>query len=665
MADARLLEELEKFATRPGILIMGDFNAPHIDWSSIHANSSEQTFDRGFLNTALKLFLTQHVMLPTRVREDQQANCLDLVLTKSQGSIDEVSCLPHLDTPVIETVQFTEGVVLTELLRLKESKSPGPGEIPAKILKELADELSKPLSMLFHTSFETGYLPPDWKSAWITPLYKGGSRVSVNIYRSVSLTSICFARIRASMGARKRSGASAQENGDSAGGVKMEKTIGLVQGITILIGSIIGSGIFVSPTGILVSVKSVGASLVLWVACGTMIHRSGGDYAYILEAFGPFFGFLRLWVEVVVVRPAILAVIAKTFAKYMIQPIFPDCDQPEMAVTLLAAACLLLITFINCYSARLATRVQDLFTYGKLIAIAMIIGTGFAQMGLGRVDAFKDAFEGSDWSLGSIATGFYSGLFAYTGWNFLNCMIEEMKNPKRDLPISIVFSCLLVTAAYTFCNVAYFTTVDVHEILTTPAVAVTFAQRLYGPAWWIMSIFVALSTFGGINGSMMSTSRMFFVAGEENQMPRMLAFLHVHKLTPMPAVMFTSFFALIYLSVKDLYVLMNYLGFVQWLAIGLSVLIVIVFRVTRPDAIRPVRAPIIFPIIYVSCSAFLLIFSFIGAPVESLCGCAIIATAIPVYLIGVVWSPKPKWIQNKLDAITVGSQKILQLAPQS
>ncbi|BHF84487.1 hypothetical protein SprV_0902763800 [Sparganum proliferum] len=96
------------------------------------------------------------------------------------------------DTPIIETVQFTEGMVLTELLRLKESKSPGPHEIPAKILKDFAGELSKPLSMLFHTSFETGCLPPDWKSAWITPLYKGGSRVSANNYRPVSLTSICL-----------------------------------------------------------------------------------------------------------------------------------------------------------------------------------------------------------------------------------------------------------------------------------------------------------------------------------------------------------------------------------------------------------------------------------------------------------------------------------------
>nr|VZI38244.1 unnamed protein product [Spirometra erinaceieuropaei] len=85
-------------------------------------------------------------------------------------------------------------MVLTELLRLKESKSPGPDEIPAKILKELAGELSKPLSMLFHTSFETGYLPPDWKWAWITSLYKGGSRVSANNYRPVSLTSSCYSQ---------------------------------------------------------------------------------------------------------------------------------------------------------------------------------------------------------------------------------------------------------------------------------------------------------------------------------------------------------------------------------------------------------------------------------------------------------------------------------------
>ncbi|BHF61626.1 hypothetical protein SprV_0100460100 [Sparganum proliferum] len=100
----------------------------------------------------------------------------------NETGVNPSALQPFEDTTIMETFQFTEGMVLTELLKPKESKSPGPGEIPAKILKELADELAKPLSMLFHTSLETGYLPADWKSAWITPLYMAevGNETGVN-----------------------------------------------------------------------------------------------------------------------------------------------------------------------------------------------------------------------------------------------------------------------------------------------------------------------------------------------------------------------------------------------------------------------------------------------------------------------------------------------------
>ncbi|BHF70164.1 hypothetical protein SprV_0301321400 [Sparganum proliferum] len=111
--------------------------------------------------------------------------------TRSETGLNLSALQPFEDTIIMETVQFTEGMVLKELVRPKESKSPGPDEIPANTLKELAGELAKPLSMLFRISFVTGYLPPDWKSAWITPPYKGGSRISANNYRPVSLTSIC------------------------------------------------------------------------------------------------------------------------------------------------------------------------------------------------------------------------------------------------------------------------------------------------------------------------------------------------------------------------------------------------------------------------------------------------------------------------------------------
>ncbi|BHF66871.1 hypothetical protein SprV_0200989400 [Sparganum proliferum] len=231
MVDARLIEDLERFSIRSDVLIMGDFNAPLIDWSSACASGPDHAFDRRLLDTTLKLFLTQPVSFPTRVREGQQSNCLDLLFTKSLDSIDEVQCLPPLgrsdhvvllweysifslpekatrsiftkestflppdcdivNGPTIEHVSFAEAIVRKELLKLNESKSPGPDDIPPKLLKELAGELSKSLSMLFQASFEAGYLPADWKSARITPIHKGGSKVLANNYRPISLTSIC------------------------------------------------------------------------------------------------------------------------------------------------------------------------------------------------------------------------------------------------------------------------------------------------------------------------------------------------------------------------------------------------------------------------------------------------------------------------------------------
>jgi len=152
--------------------------------------------------------------------------------------------------------------------------------------------------------------------------------------------------------------------------VKLKPKITLVNGITVIVGSIIGSGIFITPKGVLQEVHSVGMSLIIWLACGlfsmigaycytelgTAIVRSGADYAYIFEAFGPFLAFLRLWVECMIVRPCAAAIVALTFANYVIEPLFPTCPQPEVAVRLLAALAicefvpLLINSFIVAYT---------------------------------------------------------------------------------------------------------------------------------------------------------------------------------------------------------------------------------------------------------------------------------------------------------------------------
>lgn len=139
-----------------------------------------------------------------------------------------------------------------------------------------------------------------------------------------------------------------------SGQIKLLPKISLLNGCTVIIGCIIGSGIFVSPKGVLMYSGSVGASLLIWTICGlfsmvgsycyaelgTSIVRSGADYAYIYEAFGPFVAFVRLWVECIIVRPCTQAIVALTFAYYVIEPLFPDCEQPDLAVRLLAALCI-------------------------------------------------------------------------------------------------------------------------------------------------------------------------------------------------------------------------------------------------------------------------------------------------------------------------------------
>ncbi|GLD51434.1 large neutral amino acids transporter small subunit 2-like protein [Lates japonicus] len=177
-------------------------------------------------------------------------------------------------------------------------------------------------------------------------------------------------------------------------GVALKKQIGLGSACGIIVGNIIGSGIFVSPKGVLENASSVGVAIIVWVTTGVItaigalcyaelgvtIPKSGGDYSYVKDIFGGLAGFLRLWIAVLVIYPTNQAVIALTFSNYVLQPLFPSCLPPESGLRLLAAVCLLLLTWVNCYSVRWATCVQDVFTTGKLLALGLIIIMGVVQI---------------------------------------------------------------------------------------------------------------------------------------------------------------------------------------------------------------------------------------------------------------------------------------------
>ncbi|XP_075529748.1 large neutral amino acids transporter small subunit 2 [Dermacentor variabilis] len=453
--------------------------------------------------------------------------------------------------------------------------------------------------------------------------------------------------------------------------VCLKPKMSLLNGITVIVGSIIGSGIFVSPRGVLANTGSVGASLIVWVACGIfsmigaycyaelgcMITKTGADYAYIMEAFGPFVAFLRLWVECLIVRPCSQAIVALTFSFYVLRPIFPDCDPPDPAVRALAFVCIALLTFVNCWDVKWSTRVQDFFTYGKLIALATIIITGVVQLCYGHTEHFN--FENTETDITKIALSFYSGLFAYNGWNYLNFVIEELKDPHRNLPLAIFISCILVMVVYTLSIVAFHTTLSVQEVLGAEAVAVTFAEKLYGYMAWIVPVFVALSTFGGVNGILFTSSRLFYAGAEHGQMPRLLCMISINRLTPTPAVLAMCLLSLVYLCSSDIFALITYVGFATWLAIGLAVATLPYFRWKAPNLKRPIKVNLIWPIIYLIATVFITIVPMIAEPVQTGFGALIIATGAPVYFIFVYWKNKPRWIQGTFDSATVFLQKML------
>ncbi|WKY15810.1 hypothetical protein Q1695_000916 [Nippostrongylus brasiliensis] len=472
----------------------------------------------------------------------------------------------------------------------------------------------------------------------------------------------------------------AVEAGDEVDdGKGLAKSLTLFNGVSIIVGCIIGSGIFVSPTGVQEKAGSVGLSLIVWVASGifaaigaycyaelgTLIRKSGGDYAYIMEAFGPFLAFVRLWIESIVVRPCTATIVALTFAIYMLRPFYPHCDPPAGSTQLLAAALLVLLTAINAISVRLATFVQDFFTVAKVFALIMIIATGAILLLTGKpqyYESFENIFENTARDFETASLAFYSGLFAYQGWNYLNFIVEELQNPKRNLPLSIAISCTTVTIIYTLTNIALYTVISPDEMLVSPAVAVLFAEKMYGSFAFIMPVFVACSTIGSANGVIFTSSRLFYVGAREGHMPQILTMINRNTRTPIPAVLFTGLLSLAYLVLSDdVFSLINYIQISYWLAIGAAIAALFYLRKTMPNAPRPIKVNLIFPIIFfIGCCA-LVIVPIVGAPKDTAIGLLIMLTGVPVYLIFVAWKNKPRCFNSATRCMTVFCQKMFMV----
>ncbi|CAH1117381.1 unnamed protein product [Phaedon cochleariae] len=468
-----------------------------------------------------------------------------------------------------------------------------------------------------------------------------------------------------------------KENGHAKQGensVRLQRKITLSNGVAIIVGTIIGSGIFVSPTGVYSGTKSVGLSIVIWclsglfstlgalcyAELGTAVTRSGGDFAYIYVAFGPLGAFLMLWISLLIIRPTTQAIVAITFAEYAAKPFFPECRPPENAIRLLAAVCLCLLTAINCLSVRWAMRIQSVFTAAKLFALVAIIIAGVYHLATGHTENFHNAFDGN-YEVTEIALSCYSGLFAFGGWNFLNFVTEELQDPYRNLPRAIWIALPTVTGVYVLANVAYFAVLSGVEIESSPAVALSFGVKMFGSLTWLVPVFVALSTFGGVNGILFTSSRLFQTGSQEGHLPDLFSFIHVKRSTPVPSLIFTCLTSLAMLLISDVYVLINYYGQILWLSTAASISGMLWLRHKQPDLPRPIRVNTLIPVLFLAACVFLILFPIPTQPWNTVIGAAITLSGIPVYYACVKWKNKPESYHKFLRNTTTFVQNLMEV----
>ncbi|XP_053126852.1 B(0,+)-type amino acid transporter 1 [Hemicordylus capensis] len=458
--------------------------------------------------------------------------------------------------------------------------------------------------------------------------------------------------------------------------MNLQKEVGLISGICVIVGTVIGSGIFISPKSVLANVGAVGPCLVIWAACGvlatlgalcfaelgTMITKSGGEYPYLMEAFGPIPAYLFSWTSLIVIKPSSFAIICLSFAEYASAPFYPGCDPPVAVTKCLAAAAIVIITLVNALSVKLASYMQNVLTGAKMVIVVIIIVSGIVLLAKGNTQNFNNSFDGPPLSVGAISLAFYNGLWAYDGWNQLNYITEELKNPYRNLPLSIIIGIPLVTVCYVLINISYFTVMTSTELLQSQAVAVTYGDRVLYPASWIVPLFVAFSTIGAANGTCFTAGRLVYVAGREGHMLKLLSYISVKRLTPAPAIIFYGAITIIYIIPGDVNTLINYFSFAVWIFYGLTVLGLIVMRFTRKEWERPIRVPIFIPVIVTLVSVVLILAPIITKPELPYLYCVLfILGGLLFYVLFIHF--KFSWAQKISRPITMHLQMLLEVVP--
>jgi APA family basic amino acid/polyamine antiporter len=448
--------------------------------------------------------------------------------------------------------------------------------------------------------------------------------------------------------------------------VSLERKLGLFDSTMIVMGIVIGSGIFLT-TGIMAkSIPSASLILLAWVIGGLLslagalayaelgaaMPEAGGQYIYLREAYGPLSGFLFGWIMFLVYQTGSIAAVSVGFAEYF-GHFFPSVSTQKIIfstdITLfghafvytlsrgqwVAIAVIIFLSILNYIGLGFGSVIQNIFTVLKIGAIVAIVAFGFI---LGKGGDIDFSLNPSGFGTGSLMVGFGVAMIAviwtFDGWNNINFTAGEIKNPKRNLPLSLILGTLGITALYAAINYIYLYALPINEMTGVSRIAEKATSALFGgTSASLISAAVVISTFGCVNGMILVGPRVYYAMAKDKLFFRRVSQVHPRFRTPGFSIFIQAVWAcLLTLSgtYEQLFIYVTFAAIIFYIAGAASVF---TLRKKFPDLPRPYKTwgyPVM-PILYIIASLGILINTLLEKPVESIAGLGFVVIGIPVY----------------------------------
>ena len=415
----------------------------------------------------------------------------------------------------------------------------------------------------------------------------------------------------------------------------------------MVVGGIIGSGIFLNPAIVAQRVGTGPLTMVVWgigaivailgafifAELGALQPAAGGGYAYLRDAFGPLPAFLYGWALLVAIASGATAAVAVTFASYAA----PLLGLGAQARIPLAAGVIVLLALINIVGVRPGAMTQNVFTILKLAAIAALVVGGLAFSGTHAPAAATPVVAHAPPAALAIALGtaLVPVLFAYGGWQQTNFVAEEMIDAERNLPRALVWGVVLVAAVYLAVNLTYLRTLGVNGLASSAAPAADAMELRFGQVGrTLIAVGIAISTFGFLNLVILVTPRVYQAMARDGLFFRRLAVLHPRYRTPVAAIVLQAVWAIALLLSGTYGELLDYVTFADWIFFAATAATLVVYRRRKSGSdARRFRAPF-YPwnvVLFVLAAAYVIAGAIVSSPYNALRGTALLVIGVPAY----------------------------------